>query len=39
MNNNDLEQKSTRKKYSPQFKDQALEREDGCLVYGQKSGS
>ncbi len=28
MNNNDLEQKITRKKYSPQFKDQALERAD-----------
>ena len=28
MNNNDLEQKTTRKKYSPQFKDQALERSD-----------
>ncbi len=26
MNNNDLEQKTNRKKYSPQFKDQALER-------------
>lgn len=28
MNNKDLEQKITRKKYSPQFKDQALERAD-----------
>ncbi len=28
MNNNDLEQKTIRKKYSPQFKDQALERSD-----------
>jgi len=28
MNNNDLEHKITRKKYSPQFKDQALERAD-----------
>ena len=28
MNNNDLEQKVVRKKYSPQFKDQALERAD-----------
>lgn len=28
MTNNDLEQKATRKKYSPQFKDQALERAD-----------
>jgi transposase len=28
MNNNDLEQKTSRKKYSPQFKDQALERSD-----------
>ena len=26
MNNNDLGQKTSRKKYSPQFKDQALER-------------
>lgn len=26
MNNNDLEQKLIRKKYSPQFKDQTLER-------------
>ena len=28
MNNQDLEQKAIRKKYSPQFKDQALERAD-----------
>ena len=28
MNNNDLGQKTSRKKYSPQFKDQALERSD-----------
>lgn len=28
MNNNDLEPKVIRKKYSPQFKDQALERAD-----------
>jgi transposase len=28
MNNKDLEQKAIRKKYSPQFKDQALERAD-----------
>ena len=28
MNNNGLEQKVVRKKYSPQFKDQALERAD-----------
>lgn len=26
MNNNELDQKIVRKKYSPQFKDQALER-------------
>jgi len=28
MNNKDLEQKAIRKKYSPQFKDQTLERSD-----------
>ncbi len=28
MSNNDLEQKAIRKKYGPQFKDQALERAD-----------
>jgi transposase len=40
MDNNNLEQRSVRKKYSPQFKDQALERaaKDGIPQVAQDLG-